>query len=273
MPIQKLKRLKPQARRLVPTESYASAGSALVEKYIESAPRVIDVSPLLAILDAGINKYKDSPIDSSDGWFAPRVHAALRLFRSEAANLEYWEYLSICVPEVREYVLWRWGSSDGLPTRNRILGSDRRHALARLWWTAELTRNGPDYEPTVAAFDARSQDFVNYLTDTDAFHNRAAALAFIDYFSKRRKDQGMKAKQAVELAKALNHVLTTVVLDSLAPDDGGDMDAYSRWVGGHVDETLMIERLPEGPKEPLVPEDQIAAVGELLDSLQVGLTV
>lgn len=142
--------INPHARSLITAESYLSAPQSLFSKYMSSLDRKIDIEPLIVLLNEAKDKYSSSKSDriSSDGWLAPRVHASLRLYRREAGDLRIWEYLSLVVPEVREYVVWRWGDGDGrIRDLKRIYGSDRRHALGRLWWVAELTRNGPDYTP------------------------------------------------------------------------------------------------------------------------------
>lgn len=58
-------------------------------------------------------------------------------------------------------------------------GGKVRHGLERLWWAAELTRSGPDYTPTVKAFAI--QDTVLWLFDVEAFQDRPAALAYVEF--------------------------------------------------------------------------------------------
>lgn len=267
-----LKRIKSQARSLVTAETYTNLGPALLEQHIVDTEREILITPLTEVLNTGIEEFskKGKSVVDSDGWLAPRIHASLRLFRDEAAEAEHWEYLSICIPEIRNYIIWRWDADEGeLPTRNRIFGSDRRHSLGRLWWVAELTRNGPDYSSTVEAFNSASQDLINYITDVRAFNNRAAAIGFVKYFASKRSDEEWKAKHSIALGKALNHILTTIVLDGIVLGDMTDMFAYENWVDGHIDETTMIDELPEGPNEPQVSEDQINRIIKLLESLEV----
>ena len=182
----KLYKAKSQSRSLVTAESYTELNPISAEKHIEKADREINIEPFLSILDYGLRKFikEGTEPDKTDGWFAPRIHATLRLFRSEAADIEYWDYLSIFEPSVREYILWRWEHEEGgLPTTNRIYGSLRRHTVGRLWWVAELTRNGSDYQTTFSALEVGAQNFVIYITDVNSFHNLLSAVGFFNYLN------------------------------------------------------------------------------------------
>ncbi len=257
-----LRRLIPQARMLITKESFRDQSFGNLDGYIEDILRPIDIAPLISIVQTAM-KIFPSRDEESDGWLAPRVHASLRLFRSEAADQGIWDYISVVA--LRDYVIWRMADEDGLVNDiDRIIGPFRHQAVARLWWAAELSRNGADYLPTQEAFS--SQDAVNYLTNIDAFHNRPAALAYIRFISHRSGDKPIK-QRAIETGKTLNHVLTTIVLDSFAPDSGGDMSANERWIAETPDIALMDSALPQGPDEPQVQEEKISAVEQLLERL------
>lgn len=174
MTSRKLNRLDPHARSLITSENYSDIRPEDLQDYISEFEREILIKPLTEMLQEVRSRFPNGRTAraKSDAWLAPRVHASVRLYRQEAADSQLWEYLSLAVPEVRTYILWRWSREDGLiRDLNRLYGMQRRHALGRLWWVAELCRNGPDYSPAVDAFNA-SQDMINYITDTDAFQNR-----------------------------------------------------------------------------------------------------
>lgn len=264
-----LKQLRSQARALVTKEAYKEASTLALDEYIEEFKtadgRTIDIEPLIDIIRVGVQKFHKGEPNKSDAWLAPRVHAALRLFRSEVAVLGMWEYLTVCVPQIRAYVIWRWGGENGeVNDLLRVWGRDRRNALARLWWSAELTRNGPDYSPTEDLFI--SQDAVNYLTDTLMFNNRPAAIAFTKIV-KEVADSGGKKKNAVETAKSLNHILVTVMLDALVPDSGTDMEFYESWISEDVDQTVMFSSMPTGPNEARIPEEKISTALEMMKKI------
>ncbi len=262
-----LKRLRKQARAHVSPETYGEPLKQNLDNYVEEFKtidgRSINIEPLIDLIRVGTHKFYDDEPSKSDAWLAPRLHATLRLYRSEAAELEMWEYLTICISEIREYVVWRWGKAGTLnKSMDRVWGSKRRHTLARLWWIAELTRNGSDYTPTVDLL--QSQDAANYLTDTLMFNNRPAAVAFTRMV-KETLEAGGNKKDAVQIAKSLNHMLVTVVLDSLALSQDTQLDDYEPWVREQVDQTLLYNDFPIGPNEPRVLEEQISAALELMN--------
>jgi|GEM_PF-1729778 len=259
---EQLRRLIPQARALITKESFRDQSFGSLEGYIEDISRPIDIAPLIHVVQTAMQIFSARD-EESDGWLAPRVHTSLRLFRSEAADQGIWDYLSVVA--LRDYVLWRMASEDGLVSDvDSIIGPFRHQAVARLWWAAELSRNGADYRPTQQAFS--SQDAVNYLTNVDAFHNRPAALAYIRFISHKSRNKPIK-QRAIETGKTLNHVLTTIVLDSFAPDSDSDMNAQERWIAAAPDMTLANSALPQGPDEPKVSEEKIYAVEQLLERL------
>jgi hypothetical protein len=82
------------------------------------------------------------PAEQIDSWLAPRLHNSVRLPRRLAADGGIWVWLALQCPEIIEA---RFGKTEGKvhPWRYRTVWS--RNALARLWWGAEMTRNGPSY--------------------------------------------------------------------------------------------------------------------------------
>jgi hypothetical protein len=184
---------------------------------------------------------------ASDRWLAPRLHAALRLTRAEAGERHFWSWLA--VEEFPEYVWWRFPGKrdDPDPSQNgaavkRFLGRDRDHAFGRLWWGAELFRAGGEYSPVVRAFEM--QDIPNTWLSLDAIHNAAAAQAAAAILP------GLSSDDINALSKAMDHILTTVQLDALAPTGIPDPIAIEEWIDGIASiEELLGDALPAGPEE------------------------
>jgi hypothetical protein len=221
------------------------------------SPRNVSLSALDTMLDEGMKRFAPDPV-ASDAWLSPRVHSALRLYRSEAAEPGIWLYLATRYPE---YIRWRWGRS-GPINQARITGPLHRQALARLWWMAELTRNGSDYKPVANAY--HNQDTAQWLLEVDAFHNRAAALAFAEYVATSKTVR----HSAPDIAKRLNHALTVTPLDILAPDPAPNCDRLDEWITTAPDETLMYgDRLPDGPDDRKMPRAQIDLILQLIERL------
>lgn len=265
-----LMRLNSQGRQRLIPETYNEFVNTLpggLEHYVEPLHREVALSELKLVIGEAMNRFQPGE-PTSDSWLAPRVHATLRLTRREAAGEGIWDYLSGVV--LQDYVRWRWGDAEGrIPTnradRIRITSRNRaiRHAVWRLWWIAELSRNGPDYSPTVQAFT--KQETVEWFV-IRALRNRAAAQAFLKFLGSLRDGEWAIDKQIRRLAKALDHTLTTVVLDAFAPDPGPNLQAVQAWINEKPDATMMFNALPRGPEDP-IPEDQVNAALYLLEHL------
>jgi hypothetical protein len=260
-----LKLLDMSARKRVNTEFLTGAVGISVEDLIRSSERDVTIDPLVTVIESAManEEFVGNP-PASDAWLAPRVHAALRLTRREAADRRLWAWLAVVA--LPQYVRWRFkGDAEKGTALKRFFGITRDHALARLWWGAELSRNGSDYSTTIAAF--RNQDFPNTWFSLRAFEHRAAAIAACRLVSP------MSSNQINALATAFDHVITTVMLDSLAVSPPPDTEATKEWISGEFDDTD-IDSLPVGPSEDRVPEPAIAAVEALLTmvSKQVGIT-
>lgn len=254
----KLQILEPQARKLITEDFRAGKLFQPFDKHLKSFPREIDLGPLMAVLQKAMDKFSPDP-KASDGWLAPRVHAALRLNRREASLRAVWEFLAVVA--FPDYVRWRWGS-DGPAEPERFIGPEYKQAFARLWWGAEFTRNGESYKWTSTLF--ANQDFQNSWARLDLFHHRAASIAAARYLSTFNGGKMATSDQVRQLVTGFNMVLTTTMLDAVAPDSGVDVEAVREWCKETPDETKLINFEPEGPSEAAVPEDSILAVEGLL---------
>ena len=260
-----LKGLSPAARVVV-TEDFRRGNPPTAEAsdFISDLElgRTINLRPLRAVLDAAMANRL--PRDS-DAWLGPRVHATLRLTRREAADRRIWQYLTVV--EFPHYVRWRWANpdypEDPVPL-DRFLGEDSKNALARLWWAAEMTRNGSSYARTERALST-SRFSISWL-HLILMHHRAAALAVVDFLH-GFQGKGVTDTQGGAMAKATNVALRTVCLDALAISPPPDGEAIQEWIAEKIDETTMMDELPQGPDEAPVPEADVAAVRKFLDDL------
>jgi hypothetical protein len=223
--------------------------------------RDLPVDLITELLDTAQNSFADDP-PSSDRWLAPRLHATLRLTRHEAADPGLWAWIAVDLAP--DYVRWRFPGrrgSDGEeaagPPAKRFIGNDRDNAVARLWWGAELFRNGPDYGPVERAF--RMQDVPNTWLSLNAVHHRAAAQAALGILP------GLNSKQINRLSTALDHVLTTIQLDAVAPVSGPDVIAIEEWVSQTPDrDGVLGDELPYGPDEEPMEPQVVARVATLI---------
>jgi hypothetical protein len=247
------------------------AGPYLVEAKDLGIGRDVPLEPLRAVVEEAMRRFRGNGTES-DAWLGPRVHATLRLTRREAADRRIWAYLTAV--EFPDYVRWRWRSvddpDDTVPI-DRFLGEDSRNALARLWWAAELTRNGKDYAPTEKAL-AVSRFAVSW-QGLDALHHRPAALAVVDFLHKF-DGKGATDPQGQAMAKAFNLVLRTLALDALCENLATDAEVVRLWCQEPFDVTRWLgDDLPEGPDETPVPAHAVAAVREVLDRLAASINL
>jgi hypothetical protein len=245
--------LLPAARSLLTDDFRLGISNPDLTDYLSplALDRNLDLVTVKALLERTIEKFREDPAHS-DEWLAPRFHAALRLRRTEAGDTGLWRWLGVVVFD--DYVRWRFSA---VPLK-RFVGGDRDHALSRLWWGAELFRNGGDYGPVTRAFSM--QDIPNTWLILNAMHNRAAAQAALTYLPDMSSDTINK------LSTALDDVLMTIQLDAVAPADQPDVVAADEWVAETADiEDLFEEDLPEGPIEDSVSEEAINAVKALIE--------
>lgn len=260
---ERLKLLQPQYRDHLKIEFYTGDEDAPdLDRYLDSFPgREIELQPLINITEKAIEKFSGRRPES-DSWLASRVHATLRLSRRDAGNRRVWSYLA--VGPLLKYVRWRWREGEGsgkFPTR--FFGPMREQAVARLWWGAELTRNGGSYESATKFF--RHTDVPNSWINLIAFRHRPAALAAIRFIYDHEIDGVAVGDRHRQLVRAFNSALSTTVLDAVAPNPPGDPADLEEWINAAtIDETLMFDEDPKGPPEPPVPEGHVSAVLELI---------
>jgi hypothetical protein len=251
------------------TEAFRSGAEAVdFSSDVRDFHRDIPLAPLGSVMEEALVRFERDERTQSDQWLGPRVHACLRLTRREAAKRDIWSFLgAVALPE---YVLWRWQDTKAEPQGpaplDRFAGSDYKQALARLWWTAELFRNGADYGPAVKALS--NQDITNTLLRVDYAHHRPTALGMIKVLF----PNGEKAKigrEANALSTATNISAATVLIDATAPDVQLDMHARQQWIdeADDYDPSKFLDVLPPGPPDPPVPAESLAASEKLLTEL------
>ena len=260
--------LEPSVRTLLDVNFRSGRTLRLdIPQLIVDFDRKIDIEPLLAILNEGMRRNQHTP-DQSDAWLAPRVHASLRLTRREAADKRIWHFLNIVSRP--DYVRWRFGSVDPesltIAPIDRFMGEDSKNAIGRLWWAAEITRNGSDYRETESVL--RTSRFFTSWQPLDAMHHRPTAIALCRFDREFNSGKGLTDSQSQRLAKAFNLRLSTLCLDAVAANPPIDVAAIDDWCKMPVDETKFTgDILPDGPEEDPVPENSVRVVKDLLASL------
>ncbi|MFI8188772.1 DUF6339 family protein [Streptomyces sp. NPDC085946] len=227
--------------------------------------------PVRELLEEAMRRF-DGGRTAADGWLAPRLHATLRMTRAEAADSRLWNFLAMIVAP--DYVVWRHKGTDttnspGTAATSRFSGPHYTQAFARLWWAAELLRDGPDYGPVETA--CRVQDVFNTTLRLDVIDHRPTAQAILKVLE-RLISAGMPrpGDHVNALSSAVNAAGSTLVYDVLAPDSGPDIDALQDWISeAEYSAAVPWERLPEGPDDGSVSPQAVNALLPLFESLLI----
>lgn len=215
----------------------------------------VDREPIEELLLEAVRRFaKSKERFESDAWLAPRLHNLVRLDRRRASEPALWRYLALVVGD--RYVRFRWAKETGWSPARYLGGTNflRRNALSRLWWAAEATRNGSDYEPVALVLKSSQAD--QYTLDSKFSHLRAAAIAFAQVVDGAALD----FERTKELAKRVNLLLAGTALESLSTADETD-GQDQEWYGGSISVAELV-RTPtaklHGPDTGAVSPDETA---------------
>ncbi|MFB4424189.1 DUF6339 family protein [Streptomyces sp. QL37] len=236
-----------------------------------------ELPPVRALVDDALYQFRDERPTAADAWLAPRLHATLRLTRREAADRRIWNYLALGVAP--DYVVWRHLSepkkkqdaSDGPPkvAVARFRGPAYTQAFARLWWAAELFRDGPDYRPVVTA--CGNQEMLNTALRMDVIEHRPTAQAMV-----RLLERGTvtKTRETNAMAAAINASAATLMYDVVAPDAERDGRPLREWIEAAESAPAVPRRgLPSGPVEEKAPERSVDVLVDHFAELFAGAPV
>lgn len=217
------------------------------------------VEPIRGLVEDAMFEFRDDRT-RADAWLAPRLHATLRLTRREAADKRLWNHLALAVAP--DYVAWRHRSEPTAARPERRIAAERfrgpadRQCFSRLWWAAELFRNGSDYEPVQVACE--NQDLIHTVLRMELIDHRPTAQALVRLLKSGQVSGG---REIVGLSTAINAAGATLVYDILAPDPPRDPARLRDWIE-EAESAPPVERyeLPKGPDEDPVPEESVAAL-------------
>ena len=195
--------------------------------------------------------------DRMDSWLAPRLHCAIRLPRRSATDQRLWAWLAMLN---HKYIEVRFSRRDGRPFKNwRYNGELLRNGLSRLWWGAEMTRNGPDYRAVGLCFSGvRTAEFALELRYS---WNRPAAIAFCRVVTGADGGHRLADKAKKKLSTTLRVLLALRALEASATEELDDAEEFDEEWAAHIPnlEQLRSASLEElrGPKSGTVPEERI----------------
>lgn len=207
----RLRRLSAEASFLVTNELASGELSQhepkAYDRFLDEASVGIELDELDEVIDRIIEQTKrhDAAIDRIA---APLIHQALPLPRREAANPGVWRYLAVA--HRPDFVRHRWEAKSWATMRTKFWAPGTRpdsNAFSRLWWIAELTRDGDDYTLTQRVFSRQplaTQLFVRGFSES-----REAVRVFIDEM------EYAAAADVERVAKELHGALGVLVLEGI----------------------------------------------------------
>ncbi len=219
------------------------------------------------LIDDAMERFGTERPTAADAWLAPRLHETLRLTRREASEKQLWTFLALGVAP--DYVVWRHlpePKADGSRrrvARDKFVGPHYKQAFSRLWWAAELFRNGPDYRPVVAA--CGNQDMLNSALRLDIIDHRPTALALVALLERGIVRTG---REVNALTSAVNAAAATLLYDVVAPDVEPSGESLRAWIEGAAS-ALPSHRieLPVGPEEDRVHEEAVRTLSAHFEEL------
>ncbi|WP_284742858.1 DUF6339 family protein [Amycolatopsis sp. RTGN1] len=220
--------------------------------------------PLRELFDEAMQRFQHRKT-AADGWLAPRLHATLRMSRSEAARGELWNFIALLVAP--DYVVWRHRGTEIAPA-SRFSGLHYNQAFARLWWVAELFRNGEDYRPVETV--CRVQEIFNSTMRLDVVDHRPTALTVVRILQNMVETGAPRPGDHLHaLSSAINLAGSTLVFEALASDPGPDPEGIQAWIEGAASAAQVpLDRLPDGPDDGSVAESGIQALLPLFEQLR-----
>ncbi|WP_030735336.1 DUF6339 family protein [Streptomyces sp. NRRL F-2890] len=234
-----------------------------------------NAAPIRELLEQAMVRFANDRTDA-DAWVAPRLHATLRLTRSEAADKDLWAYLAMVLAP--DYVLWRHlpagsGSERRTPVvqASRFVGGSSVQTFARLWWAAEMCRDGADYRPVETA--CGNQDFLNTALRLGIMDHRPTTLAVLRVMENlAAAGVPRPGDQLNALCKAIGIAGSTLMYEVIGPDELPDDEELLAWIG-EADSAPPVawDRLPDGPDDGTAPASSVDTLTRLFEDINAHL--
>jgi Family of unknown function (DUF6339) len=203
-----LNRLKPSVLAVITSDFLAGGQTPDLTPYAEPTEEEFDGEALRALFDAA--KALEKSASETDAWLAPRFHYLLRISRRTAGDRGVWAWLAMTI--CRPYVTWRF-APEGNMKAWRYYGDHLRNAVSRLWWGAEMVRNGPSYEHVPLVFSrVRTAQFALELSYS---RYRPAAIAFTRVAEGLSGDRRLTDDEMKDLSKSINAYLSLTALEAM----------------------------------------------------------
>lgn len=149
-----------------------------------------------------------------DAEAAPLVREYIDITRRQAAKDGLWHWLA--VSEFPEFVYHRWRETGNIEEKFLAAGTDiYSNAIHRLWWGAELTRDGSDYERTEQMFS--QGELANDVLDRWFARYRPAVKTVVDQLDEDDSDT------ISDLTRDIRNELSSYTLEIMRGEDVEDL--------------------------------------------------
>jgi len=199
-----------------------------LEPYLQRTHIEVDLDPIR-------EKFRNDVYDSDeygkgdsgiDGEVAETVRRTLDISRREASIDGVWYYLTVL--EFPEFVRYRW-QGDDLRGKSLDGGEDiYSNALHRLWWIAEITRDGDDYTQTEEMFEM--QELANDVADRWFARYEPMTWACVDELNSSVVDEfePQSSKLVSRATTRLNEKLNVVLAEGLSYEEAVELVEEAR---------------------------------------------
>ncbi len=222
----KLMRLKPAAMTRV-VDDYVTSGSLPSDwaRFAEPIGRDVDIELIQRLSRHAVERFEP---DKVDAWLAPRLHYSFRIQRRLASDVRLWAWLAL---NCNEFINHRFGKgSEVHPWRYN--GTLLRNGLSRLWWGAEMCRNGSDYSDVETVFArTRTAEFALELMYS---WNRPAAIAFARVGEGKDGGERLTDPLTVTLSTRLRIYLSLRSLEAAHMGDIEDTEEFDAEWAAHT---------------------------------------
>lgn len=236
-----------------PTASPLPGQAKVFEDLRHPSGRTIEFDDelLRAVLAEGLERNPDDN-NKLDAWLAPRLHNVIRVPRRIAADRRFWAWIAIEFG--RDYIKHRFSDGEGKTIKEfRFTGPHLRNGISRLWWAAEVARNGRDYEPVSLALKAVR--IAQFALELKYSWYRPAVIAFATICADRKlSDPKMQA-----LSVRVNAYLGTRPVELVGLDESVAEDYDAEWWAGEPpSKKELLDGKLEGPDDGLASNEAIA---------------
>lgn len=131
--------------------------------------------------------------------------------------------------------------------------------LSRLWWAAEMTRNGEDYSAVDPCL--RRVRTAQWALELKYSWYRPAAIAFVEVAEGLDGGSKLSDEEMERLSVRANAYLPLAPLEAIGFDDSDEREDVEWWGSSPTREQLMAKEPPDGPKDGVASRAGIDALG------------